>query len=169
MSGQPVLSDLRGFSMGAKASAPATARTGAPVTVTIEPQTGTLIAGAVGYDVLDHRDIVKTFTISGATIVPGSLVQDPPTDANAEATAVATDATVTLGWATPITGGGGFSFPGARFDIMASGTGTVTIAFTNSDSTLRVRDSNGVETQVRAMCTVDRSLLTITAEASHEK
>ena len=57
---------------------------GEPVTVTIQALETGLIPRAVGVEILEHSDIVRTFTVTGATIIPGSLVQDPPTDATAE-------------------------------------------------------------------------------------
>ncbi len=66
-------------------------------------------------------------------------------------------------WVTPIAGGGHVTFPAARFDIVASSPGTITIAFADCDSTMQLRDSNGVETTVRVLCTADnRALATIT-------
>jgi hypothetical protein len=162
-SAEPVLSDVAGFGMGAKATAPASARTGAPVTVTIEPSDGQLIDSAVGFEILDHRDMVRTFTVTGATIVPGSLVQNEPTDVTAETTATATDTTVALVWLTPIAGGGKMAFPEARFDIVANAPGAVTIAFSSYEVTMRVKGSNGVEMRVRTVCTAgERALTTIT-------
>jgi hypothetical protein len=163
ISAEPVFNDLLGFGMGARATSPATATTGAPVTVTIEANDGQLIDNALGFEILEHSDMVRTFTVTGATIVPGSLVQEPPADATAETTATATDATVSLGWVTPIAGGGQMAFPPARFDIVASAPGAVTITFSGYDNTMRVRSKDGVETRVRAVCaTGGRTLATIT-------
>lgn len=159
LSSEPVRSGLGGFGMGAKATAPPTAAIGEPVTVTIEPNVSQMIDRAIGFQILDHRDMIRTFTVTGATIVPGSLVQDPPADSTAETTSTATDATVALRWVTPIAGGGDVTFPAARFDIVATAPGEVIIAFSDYDSTMKVRGTDGVETIVHAKCTAGSRLL----------
>jgi hypothetical protein len=146
--------------MGATATAAATATVGKRVTVTIPAQERELVDSAAGYEILEHSDIIRTFTVTGATIVPGSLVQDPPTDATAETTATATDSTVSLGWVTPIARGSDVTFPAAHFDIVASSPGTVNIVFTSYDSTMQLQSANGVETPVRVLCTTDDRIVT---------
>jgi hypothetical protein len=161
LSNEPVRRNLLGFGMGANATAAATATVGKRVTVTIPAQERELVDSAAGYEILEHSDIIRTFTVTGATIVPGSLVQDPPTDATAETTATATDSTVSLGWVTPIARGGDVTFPAAHFDIVASSPGTANIVFTSYDSTMRLQSPDGVETPVRVLCTTDDRIVTV--------
>ncbi len=161
VSAEPILTDLLGFGADAQATAPATATIGERVTVTIPALTARLIDSALSYEVVEHRDSVRTFGITGATIVPGSLVLDPAAGIGASATA--TETTVTLGWATPVAGGAEVTFPEAKFDIVANAPAEVTVIFASNDSTMRVRDSDGVETQVRALCTTDDRVLTTIA------
>ena len=160
LSNEPVRRNLLGFGMGAKATATATATVGQHVTVTIPAQETDLIDSATGYEILEHSAISRTFTVTGATIVPGSLIQDPPTDATAETTATATDSTVSLDWVTPIARSGDVTFPAAHFDIVASSPGTANIVFTSYDSTMQLQSPEGVETPVRVLCTTDDRIVT---------
>lgn len=161
LSTEPVRPDVLGFGAGAAATAPPTATVGAPITVTISALEAHLVDSGLGFAILDHRDIVRTFTISGATIVPGSLVADPAIDPGAEITATAT--TVVFDWKATIAGGEIVTFPAAHFDVVANAPGAVTVVFSSYDNTMRVRDSVGTEMTVRAMCTTDdRVLATIT-------
>jgi hypothetical protein len=158
LSDEPVRRNVLEFGMEAKATATATATVGEHVTVTIPAQERELVDSAAGYEILEHSDIIRTFTVTGATIVPGSLVQDPPTDVAAATTATATDSTISLGWVTPIDGV--VTFPAAHFDIVASSPGTANIVFTSYDSTMQLQSPDGVETPVRVLCATDDRIVT---------
>lgn len=159
VSPDPAATDIRGFGMGAEVTAPSTAPTGSRITVVIPTATTGLIGSGLGYEILEHRDFARTFTVVGATIVPGSLVQEESADGGA---AMATADTVVLERRTPVAGGGDAVFPGATFELVADSPGAVTVMFTGYDSTMTLRGSDGVETTVRTLCvTDDRVVATI--------
>ncbi len=155
----PVASNLQ-FGTVASVTTPASARPGEVFTVSVlsEALPG-LVSEAAGFPVLSHRAFIRVFHVTGATVVPDSAHNSPPTDA----TAATTSATLTLGLATKAPGGGSVTFPEAHADLRTNrDSSEVTVSLVRFEDTVELRNADGSIITVRVVCAVDPNQLATT-------
>jgi hypothetical protein len=155
----PLATDLL-FSTVGSVMAPSSARPGEVFTISApsEELTG-LVSDAAGFSVISHRDFLRVFEVAGATVVPGSVGNSPPSNATAESTAT----TISLGLSIEVPGGGSVTFPSARADLLVGQDASeVIVSLARFEDTVEVQNADGSTTNIRAVCTPDPNQLATT-------